>query len=149
MDTLRKEYRKVLCSKFSKKDAAHIERVVYERCVHDAEVSRKEPDKTYKNNGFQYIGMLMECGESIVGEISDTSKTYWDFSSFERNKRLQLIDIASQLEGIKMEKCDYKCRNKLCGSMECYYYLSQTRSGDEGMTAFVVCSKCNTRYKAG
>ena len=37
----------------------------------------------------------------------------------------------------------YKCKNR-----KCTYYQLQTRSGDEGMTTFVMCLVCGSSWKA-
>jgi DNA-directed RNA polymerase subunit M/transcription elongation factor TFIIS len=34
-----------------------------------------------------------------------------------------------------------------CGKRECVYYLSQTRSADEGMTQYITCVHCGKSWK--
>ena len=41
---------------------------------------------------------------------------------------------------------DIKCKNKKCNSMKCYTQTAQTRSRDEGFTAFVVCTVCTKMF---
>jgi len=40
---------------------------------------------------------------------------------------------------------EYKCRN--CGCQESYNYTIQTRSCDEPATVFIICTKCNHRFR--
>lgn len=36
---------------------------------------------------------------------------------------------------------------KMCGQNTCYRFQKQVRSADEGATAFIMCTRCNKRYK--
>ncbi len=139
---LRKRFLATLRTKYSSiKVAKQYEKAIYDRCG----------DHNYATLGYQLLGFFMNNVSPPNNVLKDTTNdvSHWDCSSFEGHKRVQMMDISRQIDGVKMEKGDYVCRNRLCRSDLCYYYLLQTRSADEGMTTFVVCSKCNTRYVAG
>lgn len=141
-DSERKAYLSCLSQKYkNKKNAVLYEKAIFDRCG----------EGEYPTLGFQLLGFLMSDLSPPAKVMKDiqSSLEHWDMSSFQGCKDLQLIDINRQLDGLKIEKSDYKCRNKRCGSMQTYYWLEQTRSADEGMTTFVVCSVCNTRSKIG
>ena len=39
----------------------------------------------------------------------------------------------------------FKCRK--CNQRKCTYYMLQTRSADEPMTAFITCINCKNKWK--
>jgi len=41
----------------------------------------------------------------------------------------------------------YRCRQRSCGSWDVHLWQLQTRSADEGMTTYVECNECGSRYK--
>lgn len=36
---------------------------------------------------------------------------------------------------------------RMCAGNACYRFQKQVRSADEGATAFIMCTRCNKRYK--
>jgi DNA-directed RNA polymerase subunit M/transcription elongation factor TFIIS len=58
----------------------------------------------------------------------------------DENRRIRIISHHQ-----KRETGSLKC--KKCGSFEVESYQVQTRSGDEAMTTYAHCIKCNTRFK--
>ena len=78
----------------------------------------------------------------------DFLKDVWSSETFIVFKNKKTYAISQQLlDETKLEKCEFPCRNKKCKSDKCYFYTEQTRSADEGSTVFIICIKCNSRYK--
>lgn len=99
---------------------------------------------------FQLIGQFMvTCDGDALIKSFEYANEWWDTHAFDTFKQSMLDDIRMRTEGVKIEKCDLQCRNRLCRSNKCVFFLQQTRSADEGMTAFVLCTKCSTRYRLG
>jgi len=113
--------------------------------------SENSKDDVCKEYIYQLVGeYLTVCNpDDLTKSIQDGTIEWWDTAAFKTFKDAAIADIKMQTEGVKIEKCDLKCRNTLCRSDKCVFYLQQTRSGDEGMTAFVICTKCQTRYRLG
>ncbi len=82
--------------------------------------------------------------QTTIKDITNT-KTGWNCSVYKDFKDRLAVDNSALVEGIKVEKGEFTCKNKKCNSRECYFYQLQTRSADEGMTNFVICTKCGER----
>lgn len=119
-----------------------LERVVFEH-------TKGEEEWLYKAILFEKLGQLKEnphLFNDIVKDVKDGIHT-WDSCIFDSYKRDEEFNFEEMLEGIKVEKGEFKCRNKKCGNEKCYFFTSQTRSRDEGATVYVVCTECHSRYK--
>jgi len=123
--------------------------VVDEPDQYEELIFKKSTDDTYFSYVYEKIGELKEAPElkeRILNDI-ETYKRGWDSCLYDKYRTNQTREISKIVEGIKVEKGEFPCRNKNCRSKECYFYEQQTRSADEPATVFVVCTKCNTRYK--
>ena len=60
-------------------------------------------------------------------------------AKMKRDDNLCKVDMAAATD----EFYCFKCKNR-----KCTYYQLQTRSGDEGMTTFVMCLVCGSSWKA-
>ena len=60
-------------------------------------------------------------------------------AKIKRDDNLCKVDMAAATD----EFYCFKCKNR-----KCTYYQLQTRSGDEGMTTFVMCLVCGSSWKA-
>lgn len=124
----------------NRKLAIRIERKLYKHT--------KKAD--YDRIAYQLIGLVSEKrGKSDVSflilniekcTIDLQSFIYSDLYTDRENEFLQFLQKAKAVKGV------YKC-NKECGSDLFFIWMEQTRSGDEGMTAFRQCAKCGKRGK--
>lgn len=110
----------------------------------------------------EHLKLLQKCDEKkrfeIVGELiqeesvmstQDLEKRVTQEKVFESrfyDNFRKMRDNTDQ-QDMEIKEGVLECRNPKCKSKRCYYYQLQTRSGDEGITTFVICSKCNSRYK--
>jgi DNA-directed RNA polymerase subunit M/transcription elongation factor TFIIS len=138
------ELERVLSSKF---DAPTTLR--YSTCIRDF-VKKIDNEDVRNEFIFQLCGQFMvTCdGDALITSF-EFANEWWDTYAFDTFKQSVLDAIRMRTEGVKIEKCDLQCRNRLCRSYKCVFFLQQTRSADEGMTAFVLCTKCSTRYRLG
>jgi len=60
-------------------------------------------------------------------------------AKIKRDENLCKVDMSAATD----EFYCYKCKNR-----KCTYYQLQTRSGDEGMTTFVMCLVCGASWKS-
>lgn len=167
----RAEVRRLLAVKFPEQ-AAKYEELIFEsirKCLekcfakthHDAisgiesaivkHSTDAEREKVYKEYAFQFVGLFLTvCNvDALIKSITSQTVEWWDTSAFDAFKQAAMADIKMHTEGVKVEKSDLICKNSLCRSDKCVFYLEQTRSADEGMTAFVVCTVCSKRYRLG
>ncbi len=148
MESKRKSIIKILSSKY--KNANDIEKEMFETCKVIAKEDDLNMEVVYSYHAYQFAAELMQdTDEKQVLEDIKNINVDWNSSYYNeiREKEMQLSNLV--IEGVKIEKGEYKCRNKKCLSDECYIHQMQTRSGDEGMTTYVTCTKCRTRYKFG
>lgn len=120
--------------------------------IHNAATASTHGIEAYKEHTFQLIGQFMTvCDiDALTRSLSTLIPVdTFDTSAFDTFKEAAMADIRARTEGVKIEKCDLPCKNPRCRSDKCYFDLAQTRSADEGMTAFVICTKCHARYKLG
>ena len=74
------------------------------------------------------------------------------FHDFQRSQALHYANIISENVS-KVDKLQptsnsvLKCKNKTCRSINLTWEQKQTRSADEGMSIFVMCTVCKTRWK--
>jgi len=137
----RKEFRKILETKFSE-EAEKFEKQIYKYCT--------LKDGDYSEMGYQLLGLLMESSKKerkpLLEEIRK-GVDCWDFLVFSSYHNTLELKRGEVLTEVKLEKSEMKCRKKDCKSFETYIYQNQERSADEGATTYVVCVKCNSRYK--
>lgn len=107
--------------------------------------------QVFREYVFQILGQYMvTCNaEKLTKSITEDTIEWWDTAAFDTFKQIAIANIKMHTEGLKIEKCDLPCRNNLCKSDKCVFWLEQTRSGDEGMTTFVLCTVCQKRYRLG
>lgn len=142
---------KVLETKLGPKSSANFENQIYNMCLRLASKSGGVVEEVYVKYAYEKVGCLMDAKDrkgracvlaDIKGDLME-----WDSSSYDDFRSRQNIDNAQIAQGIKVEKGEFPCRNKDCKSRECYMYQMQDRSGDEGATTYVQCTKCRTRYR--
>lgn len=79
-----------------------------------------------------------------TGELSDLD--IWDDPMFTDFRNTSDQTTKAILQGVVCSSGEYKCKNKKCGSDKCYIYELQTRSADESMTRYVMCTQCGKQY---
>jgi DNA-directed RNA polymerase subunit M len=90
---------------------------------------KKEDDK---------IVMFCSCGYTTAGEstsIKEDQKVKKDEAEFGV--------VEKEIETLPV--CKAECSD--CGNDKAYYWLVQTRSGDEAMTKFLKCTKCKHTWR--
>ncbi len=102
----------------------------------------------YFNFAYEIIGCMVaaKTKEGRVQVIRDMEecKIGWDCSVYDdhRRKRDRVLNFS-----LNVEDGEFQCKNPRCLSKKCFTESHQTRSGDEGMTHYVICTKCSRRYK--
>jgi DNA-directed RNA polymerase subunit M/transcription elongation factor TFIIS len=152
----RKAVTKVLERNLKKKTAENYEKQIYRMCrriVKDNEKASEyiSIEVLYPKIAYEKVGQLILCEdrqerEKILVDIKDNI-TGFDTQPYEVFRQNQKEECSFTAQGPKVEEGEFPCRNPKCKSKRCYWYQLQTRSGDEGMTIFVTCIKCKTRYK--
>lgn len=135
---------------FQEKDLVEIEKIIFNQ------YSARE--KEYKKSIYETMGILdyilknhstekEEYMEKLIKSILQ-KEIGWNSMVYQKIKIKNRDEILSCLhQESKLQKCEYKCRNPKCKSDQCYIFSLQTRSGDEGMSSFQICMRCNTRSK--
>nr|QBK86512.1 MAG: transcription factor S-II [Marseillevirus LCMAC102] len=136
-----------LVTKF-KSNASEYEKLIFEMCCRLALEYEESTEEIYGKYAYEKVGELLtsEDTNTILNDIKKNVLN-WDSCVYKDFHQRQLSDNAQLAEGVRVEKGEFPCRNKDCQSKECYYYQSQDRSSDEGMSTYVVCTKCGTRYR--
>ncbi len=151
LDTKRSSIRNVLekTGKMTPKDSRKIEKSIYDMCVNlTKEYEEDSIDDMYNKFAYEKVGEIIhhpDKQKSILDDIKN-KVIYWDSVVYEEIRVKERRNIVDQAAGIKVRKGEFKCRKKDCGSDECYYVQSQTRSSDEGLSTYVFCTKCGGRY---
>lgn len=99
------------------------------------------------NEIYEIIGMAHENYDETIEKFTEMRKTIDIYTSpcyrdqIEKEIITQeALDFQPQIqEGIN------KCGK--CGGKKTYQWMSQDRSGDEGMTTYILCIACNNRWK--
>lgn len=110
-------------------------------------------EEIYATHGYNAMGELAQQPDrkgraEVLKRILNVSSG-WDCYTFATLEREERQRAKQRTRGVEVEKSDYPCRSKNCGSEECYIYQLQTRSCDEAPTTFVVCTDCGNRYRLG
>lgn len=141
------------CKGLTKPTINKLDKMVWEMVQSSKNVSHEDIDELYRNGMYEKLGEIMrENTDKNRKQVYDDVvklRLGWGSSFYQQYKDKLAKDDAKSLAQPKVEKGEFPCRNKKCGSKECYFYQLQTRSADEGMTTFVVCTKCGGRYKFG
>ena len=133
--------------KFSDKDAKKYEKLIFEMCKRIAAEEGMTIKHVYERCSYEKVGQLLVADGSVSAIVKDIEQNIigWDSSVYDRFHELQGQEVSDLIKGITLQKGEFPCRT--CGTKECYWWQEQTRSGDEGFTIFVWCSKCKKRYK--
>jgi DNA-directed RNA polymerase subunit M/transcription elongation factor TFIIS len=149
MDTARAAIVKCLGGFFSKKEAKTYENLIFAMVLSDTDPS----NETYVRIAYEKTGQLVEHREdgtmitSIVKDIKDGIKFY-DSCVYDTQKKNYEKEMIQANQKPKAVKGVYQCKPPQgCGSDEFYIWYLQTRGGDEGVTIFRSCAKCNRRGK--
>jgi len=115
-----------------------------EKLVDDKHLCNKIIELSQSDNALYQIIGLLHSGANIEDVLDDLKegRFEWDSKYYETLITKPVSKNEEIGEGV------FQCRNKSCRSMLTKHNLRQTRSGDEGMTAFVICTVCKTRFKA-
>lgn len=90
-------------------------------------IPKRENDKTI---------FACSCGYS-----SKNSEKMKITENIKKEKEVEVVDEAIETLPITKEECPK------CGNGEAYYWLIQTRSGDEAETKFLKCKKCKHTWR--
>ena len=152
----RKAVVKVLERNLKKKTAENYEKQIYRMCKRMADENTDNMDwisieELYPKIAYEKVGQIILCEdreerEKILADIKDNISGF-DTHPYEAFRQKQKDECSFTAQGPKVEEGEFPCINPKCKSMRCYWYQLQTRSGDEGMTVFITCIKCKTRYK--
>lgn len=123
----------------------HKSAINYEKRIHKVLTpqGRYTPDEVYEIVGNLACTTTKEARIQIITDLRE-GKTGWNCSTYNKNRETQ-NKVLNPLP--IMEDSSFRCRKPKCKSTKCYVESHQTRSGDEGMTNFVICAQCSSRYK--
>lgn len=105
----------------------------------------------YSTYVYDILGELLNAKnkEERINIINGLKQGKYGWNSFIFETYKAKNDKLNSLLTPQIEEGEFKCRKKDCRSLRCFFETHQTRSRDEGMTGFVICSKCSSRYKVG
>lgn len=140
-----------LQTKYNRKTSEMYENNIYQMCKNLSEDYVESVDEIYRKYAYEKVGELLSISEetkiqSICEDLSN-GVLDWDSCVYAEYREKLEKENTQIAQGIKVEKGEFTCKNRNCRSKECYYYQSQDRSSDEGMTTHVICTKCGTRFK--
>lgn len=149
MDSSRLAIVKCLTTHFNKKDATTYENLIFAMVLSDANPS----NEMYSRIAYEKVGQLVECREDatmikrILKDITEGIKG-WECCVYDTQKKNYEKELVQANQKPKAVKGVYQCKPPQgCGSDEFYIWYLQTRGGDEGVTIFRACAKCNRRGK--
>jgi DNA-directed RNA polymerase subunit M/transcription elongation factor TFIIS len=87
---------------------------------------------------------VIECLKNKTWVPENLATMDKDILNPKKWQQLQEIRLPGNIQK-ELKKGNIKC--KKCGSWYTTYTQAQTRSADEGITTFVVCSECSHRFK--
>jgi DNA-directed RNA polymerase subunit M/transcription elongation factor TFIIS len=70
----------------------------------------------------------------------------WNSTPYNDLRDKQSLKLEDAISKMELEPSKFPCKNRNCRSTLTYYYQSQDRSGDEGFTTHVICSRCGHKY---
>ena len=148
----RAEVVKTLQSRVKPAIAKRYEKYIYTAVEADAVCKNLSVKKLYGEVAYELIGRFMHCETAkdrkvVLEEIKTCTLDIWSTVLLEAERRKEYEDVSRTTKGVSVKKCAYKCKKEGCPSEECFTYQVQTRRADEGMTTYVVCVKCCSRYK--
>lgn len=133
---------------FSTKKAKSFEKKIWTLANKIKEEYEDSFNDVYRFIAYEKVGCLatIDDPKKVEKDIIN-GRTSWNSSNYSNLREKRKFNNTFLTEGVKIEEGEFTCRNKNCKSTKCYFYQQQDRSGDEGMTTYVVCSKCSTRYR--
>jgi len=143
-----------LKSKLGAKSAVSYEKAIYDLAERIAISEDIEPIAAYNAIAYEKCGELINSStkeeRSLILKDMRADVHGWKSVVYDQQRQNQIrLNQKLQDKG-KLVKGAFYCRDKIkCKSDECYSFQLMTRSQDEGMTTFVICSKCGLRYKFG
>lgn len=152
--TTRSSIIKILTSKLGARSAANYETAIYELANDIAVTEDIDFDAAYSAIAYEKCGELMKTSskeeQQLILKDMHEGVHGWNSVMYDEQKQNQLLLNQKLQDKGKLVKGAFYCRDKVrCKSDECFSYQSQTKSSDEGMSTFVICSKCGLRYKFG
>jgi DNA-directed RNA polymerase subunit M/transcription elongation factor TFIIS len=81
--------------------------------------------------------------------ILDTNKCIigYDLGMFDKEREILSKKEKFSTTKVEIDEGIHQCRNVKCKSRKCRRIFLQTRSGDEGMTVFIICTECGSKHK--
>lgn len=149
LKSFRKDIIDTLNTKFNSKTSKEYEELIFNMCK-SMSTDTEELVEIYKECSFEKVGHLLSTSE--VGIILDdirNSVISWDSAPYKTFQENRKKNMSLMTEKAEVQSGGFPCRMKDCPSSktnETVWYQSQTRSGDEGMTTYVVCTICGDRY---
>ncbi|MBU0461528.1 MAG: transcription factor S [Nanoarchaeota archaeon] len=89
------------------------------------------PSKDEKGN------RIIKCGCGHISKVAHTTLK----ESVKHVRALEVVDKEIETLPVTKENCPK------CGNGEAYYWLRQTRAGDEPETKFMRCTKCKHTWR--
>ncbi|MFW5872199.1 MAG: transcription factor S [bacterium] len=83
---------------------------------------------------------MYDCGCGYSAPVNQEDKIK---EEVEESKKIEVIDESSSVEANPL--VDAECPK--CGHNKAYFWLEQTRSGDEAETKFFKCEKCKNIWR--
>ena len=145
----------ILKTAFNAKTAIRYESEIWKMCQRISKNSGdSKPEELYRILAYEKVGEFLtakaQVGSTKTNDIlKDIQKNVvgWDSSVYEDFRRKQQNYILQIVEKPKVKEGELPCRNPRCKSKKTVYFEKQTRSADEGFSAFVACSVCGESYK--
>ncbi|MFQ6010336.1 MAG: transcription factor S [Candidatus Aenigmatarchaeota archaeon] len=94
-----------------------------------------------KKKGKKAILICRKCGKRKTKVDKKGIKITTEGEKHE--KKIVVVERKARFEALP--KTDIECPK--CGNMEAYWWMQQTRSGDEPPTRFYRCTKCNHTWR--
>ena len=130
-----------------------VQKDVIEKYLYNASVSQWKKGKRdihsfeelYRSMCYDYLSERPEECWAVTKKDSLSGSFGWSSGRFNNLQKEQEEEDAFIANPIEIEEGVVTCGK--CGSNKTYSYQLQTRSGDEGITSFVRCVQCGSRWK--